>query len=177
MNQHSTAHEDRSPSALRELLDSCVATRESRHEDWDTLGFQAKAGDEFRRAQIRYVGSGATGDHEGDDRILPAGHFTFSNMRLPAGAVGPEHTHHDAEEVFFVLEGSLEVTVHDVEDGTRTATRTLGYRDLVRVPAGVPRSLRNTGETDALFCVIIGAARPQLPTYPSTSAMHGVTRD
>ncbi|MEZ7002110.1 cupin domain-containing protein [Streptomyces sp. AD55] len=177
MNQHSTADEDRCASGLRELLDSCVATRESRHEDWDTLGFQAKAGDEFRRAQIRYVGSGATGDHEGDDRILPAGHFTFSNMRLPAGAVGPEHTHHDAEEVFFVLEGHLEVTVHDVEDGTRTASRTLGYRDLVRVPAGVPRSLRNTGDTDALFCVIIGAARPQLPTYPPTSAMHGVTRD
>lgn len=162
---------------LVRLLDSCVASRDSRHEDWDTLGFQAKAGDEFRRAQIRYIGSGATGNHEGDDRILGAEHFTFSNMRLPAGAVGPEHTHHDAEEVFFVLEGQLEVTVHHTEDGTRTASRLLGYRDLIRVPAGVPRSLRNIGATDALFCVVIGAARPQLPTYPPTSAMHGVTRD
>jgi mannose-6-phosphate isomerase-like protein (cupin superfamily) len=162
---------------LEELIDSCIAGRESRHEDWDTLAFQAKAGDEFRRAQIRYIGSGATGNHETDQRILPAEHFTFSNMRLPAGAVGPEHTHHDVEEVFFVLEGALEVTVHDVEDGTRTATRTLGYRDLIRVPAGVPRSLRNAGDTDALFCVIIGARKPQLPTYPATSAMHGITRD
>lgn len=171
MSQHDTS------TSLRELLDSSVATRESRHEDWDTLGFQAKAGDEFRRAQIRYIGSGATGNHEGDDRILGAEHFTFSNMRLPAGAIGPEHTHHDAEEVFFVLEGEVEVTVHDVEDGTRSASRVLGYRDLIRVPAGVPRSLRNPGDTDALFCVIIGAAKPQLPTYPPTSAMHGVTRD
>jgi mannose-6-phosphate isomerase-like protein (cupin superfamily) len=162
---------------LDDLIDSCVASRESRYEDWDTLGFQAKAGEQFRRAQVRYIGSGATGNHETDNRILPSEHFTFSNMRLPAGAVGPEHTHHDVEEVFFVLEGALEVTVHDVEDGTKTASRVLGYRDLIRVPAGVPRSLRNTGDTDALFCVIIGAQKPQLPTYPPTSPMHGVTRD
>jgi mannose-6-phosphate isomerase-like protein (cupin superfamily) len=162
---------------LEQLIDSCIASAASRHEDWDTLGFQAKAGDEFRRAQIRYIGSGATGNHEGDDRILGAEHFTFSNMRLPAGAIGPEHTHHDVEEVFYVLEGRLEVTVHDVEDGTRTASRVLGYRDLVRVPAGVPRSLRNTGTEDALFCVVIGSPKPQLPTYPATSPMHGVTRD
>ena len=161
---------------LEALIDSCIASRDTRKEDWDTLAFQAKAGEEFRRAQVRYIGSGATGNHESDSRILPSDHFTFSNMRLPAGAIGPEHTHHDVEEVFFVLEGSLEVTVHDVEDGTRTASRTLGYRDLIRVPAGVPRSLRNPGDTDALFCVVIGAQRPQLPTYPPTSPMHGVTR-
>jgi mannose-6-phosphate isomerase-like protein (cupin superfamily) len=162
---------------LEALIDSCIASRESRHEDWDTLGFQAAAGgDRFRRAQIRYIGSGATGNHEGDDRILKAGGFTFSNMRLPAGAVGPEHTHHDAEEVFFVLEGTLEVAVHDVEDGTRTAKRILGYRDMIKVPAGVPRSLRNVGEEDALFCVVIGTSKPQLPTYPETSEMYGVSR-
>ncbi|MEV0702297.1 cupin domain-containing protein [Saccharopolyspora sp. NPDC050389] len=164
-------------TGLEDLIDSCIASRETRHEDWDTLAFQAKAGDEFRRAQIRYIGSGATGNHDGDSRALPSEHFTFSNMRLPLGAIGPEHTHHDVEEVFFVLEGQLEVSVHDVEDGTKTATRVLGYRDLIRVPAGVPRSLKAIGDTDALFCVVIGAQKPQLPTYPATSPMHGVTRD
>ncbi|MET7996708.1 cupin domain-containing protein [Amycolatopsis sp. NPDC005232] len=162
---------------LQELLDSCIATAASRQEDWDTLAFQSKAGEQFRRAQIRYIGSGATGNHESDNRIIPSAGFTFSNMRLPVGGVGPEHTHHDVEEVFYVLEGELEVTVHDVADGARTASRTLGYRDLVRVPAGVPRSLRNTGQTDALFCVVIGTGKPQLPTYPETSPMHGITRD
>ncbi|MDV6012022.1 cupin domain-containing protein [Haloechinothrix sp. LS1_15] len=162
--------------ALNELIDSCIARRDTRHEDWDTLGFQAQTGEQFKRAQIRYIGSGATGDHATDNRILPSEHFTFSNMRLPVGAIGPEHTHHDVEEVFFVLEGTLEVTVHDVDDGTKTASRVLGYRDLIRVPAGVPRSLRNIGDTDALFCVIIGAQRPELPTYPPTSPMHGVHR-
>ncbi|MBA3311380.1 MAG: alpha/beta fold hydrolase [Nocardioidaceae bacterium] len=164
------------PTDLESLLDSCVATRDSRVEDWDTLGFQAQAGEEYRRAQIRYIGSGATGDHDSDQRILAAEHFTFSNMLLPPGAVGPEHNHHDVEEVFFVLDGQVEFTVHDTEDGTRTASRVLGYRDLIKVPAGVPRSLRNVGDVDALFCVIIGAPKPQLPTYPTTSAMAGVTR-
>lgn len=162
---------------LEALIDSCVATLASRYEDWDTLAFQAeKGGDKFRRAQVRYIGSGATGDHSGDTRTLPAEHFTFSNMVLPAGSVGPEHTHHDVEEVFFVLEGQVEFAVHDVEDGTKKATRTLGYRDLIRVPAGVPRSLRTVGDTDAVICVIIGTAKPQLPTYPPTSEMYGVTR-
>ncbi|EOM74487.1 cupin domain-containing protein [Rhodococcus rhodnii] len=162
---------------LDALIDSCIASAETRYEDWDTLGFQAaKGGDRFKRAQIRYIGSGATGNHEGDSRTLQADHFTFSNMRLPVGAVGPEHTHHDVEEVFYVLEGELEVAVHDVEDGHKKATRVLGYRDLIRVPAGVPRSLKNVGDSDALFCVIIGTPKPQLPTYPPSSEMHGVTR-
>jgi mannose-6-phosphate isomerase-like protein (cupin superfamily) len=97
-------------SDLEALIDSCLASRASRREDWDTLAFQASMGEEFRRAQIRYIGSGGTGNHEHDVRILPAEHFTFSNMRLPVGGVGPEHTHHDVEEVFFVLEGQVEVT-------------------------------------------------------------------
>ncbi|MFC6934742.1 hypothetical protein ACFQHO_33345 [Actinomadura yumaensis] len=97
---------DTATTDLDALIDSCVASKDSRKEDWDTLAFQAKAGEEFRRAQIRYIGSGATGNHESDSRILPSEHFTFSNMRLPVGGVGPEHTHHDVEEAFFVLEGS-----------------------------------------------------------------------
>lgn len=158
---------------LEELIDSCIASRETRHEDWETLAFQTKAGEQFRRAQIRYVGSGATGDHESDSRILMAEHFTFSNMLLPPGAVGPEHVHHDAEEVFFVLEGS--VTVRLRRDG-EVAERELGYRDLIKIPPGVARSLENRGDTDALFCVVIGAPKPQVPTYPETSPVYGVTR-
>jgi quercetin dioxygenase-like cupin family protein len=159
---------------LAEFTDSVIATKDSREPDWDTLGFQAKAGEQFRRAQIRYVGSGATGNHDGDNRILPSGGFTFSNMLLPPGAEGPEHTHHDAEEAFFVLEGRVRVGVHR---GEEVEYRTLGYRDMIVVPAGVARSLKNEGDTDALFCVVIGTQKPQVPTYPETSPMHGITRD
>jgi quercetin dioxygenase-like cupin family protein len=159
---------------LSELLGSRIASRETRFEDWDTLAFQQKAGSQFARAQIRYIGSGATGDHDADTRIIPSEHFTLSNMRLPEGAVGPEHVHDDAEEVFFVLEGNLEVSLHD---GPAVATRTLSYRDAISVPPGVARSLRNPGPGDALFCVIIGCKKPAPPWYPETSPMHGVARD
>jgi len=164
---------DYATADLTAFTDSLILTKESRYEDWDTLGFQAKAGDQFRRAQIRYVGSGATGNHEGDNRTINSGGFTFSNMLLPPGAEGPEHTHHDAEEAFFVLEGEVEVGIH--RDG-QVVKRTLGYRDMIVVPAGVPRSLKNNGDKDALFCVVIGAQKPQVPTYPETSAMHGISR-
>lgn len=162
---------------LDSMIDSFMATRDSRSEDWDTLKFQTKAGDEFERAQIRYMGSGGTGRHEADERILQADHFTFSNMFLPPGAEGPEHTHHDVEEAFFVLEGTLEVRIHDVDDGTKSAARELGYRDFIKVPPGVPRSLKNIGDTPALFCVMLGASKPQIPTYPTTSKMYGISRD
>jgi len=165
---------DYATANLEEFTNSLILTRDSRHEDWDTLGFQAKAGDQFRRAQIRYVGSGATGNHDDDNRTIKSNGFTFSNMLLPPGGEGPEHTHHDAEEAFFVLEGEVEVGIH--RDG-QVITRTLGYRDMIVVPAGVPRSLKNNGDQDALFCVVIGAQKPQVPTYPETSAMHGITRD
>lgn len=159
---------------LEAQIDSMLATRASRAEDWDTLKFQTKAGPEFERAQIRYMGSGGTGDHTTDQNIIQAEHFTFSNMFLPPGAAGPEHTHHDVEEAFFVLEGEIDVTIHD---GEQTATRRLGYRDFICVPPGVARSLRNNGAEHAIFCVMLGAGKPQIPSYPPTSAMYGITRD
>ncbi len=162
---------------LEAQVDSYLATKDSRQEDWDTLAWQKKAGDEFGRAQLRYMGSGGTGRHESDGNIIQAENFTFSNMYLPPGAEGSEHTHHDVEEAFFVIEGEVELRIHDVEDGTKFAARVLGYRDFMCVPPGVPRSLKNVGESPAIFCVMLGVGKPQLPTYPETSPMHGVTRD
>jgi quercetin dioxygenase-like cupin family protein len=162
---------------LEQLIDSSIATKASRNVDFETLAFQTKMGEKFRRGQVRYIGSGATGDHSDDNNILQAEHFTFSNMVLPVGCVGPEHTHADVEEVFFVLEGEVEFSVHDAEDGTNKASRVLGYRDLIRIPAGVPRSLRTVSDVDALICVIIGSKKPEIPFYPKSSEMHGVTRD
>jgi quercetin dioxygenase-like cupin family protein len=158
---------------LESFTDSLTATCDSREPDWGTLSFQEQAGAQYRRAQIRYVGSGATGNHEADNRIIPAVGFTFSNMLLPPGAEGPEHVHHDAEEAFFVLEGTVKVGVH--RDG-EVAHRTLGYRDMIVIPPGVARSLKNVGDADALLCVVIGARKPQVPTYPETSPMHGLSR-
>jgi quercetin dioxygenase-like cupin family protein len=172
-----TTVESTSTPELEALADQCLATSATRNIDFDTLKFQTKAGDKFRRAQVRYIGSGATGNHEGDSSIIPSRGFTFSNMILPSGCVGPEHTHPDVEEAFFVLEGEVEFSIHDVEDGTKKATRTLGKYDLLCVPAGVPRSLKTVSDEDARICVIIGTQKPAIPFYPETSEMHGVTRD
>ena len=160
---------------LGAYTDSLIASKDSRVADFDTLSFQEKAGPQYRRGQIRYVGSGATGNHEGDKRIIPSGGFTFSNLLLQPGAEGPAHTHHDVEEAFFVLEGRVRVGIHRGPD--EVEYRTLGYRDMIVVPAGVTRSLKNEGDTDALFCVVIGTQKPQVPSYPEYSPMHGVTRD
>ena len=162
------------PTGKAEAIDRFIARRETRQEDWDVFSFQEKADPTYRRAQLRYVGGGGTEKHD-DPNTIPAGHFTLSIMVLPPGHGGPMH-YHETEEVFFVLEGQVEFSVHDVEDGNKKASRVLGYRDLIRVPAGVPRSLRTVSDDDALICVIIGAKKPEIPFYPPTSEMYGVTR-
>ncbi len=53
-------------------------------------------------------------------------------MLLPPGAEGPEHTHHDVEEAFFVLEGQVRVGIHRGED--EAEYRTFGYRDMIVDP-------------------------------------------
>jgi mannose-6-phosphate isomerase-like protein (cupin superfamily) len=155
---------------LQEKMEKYVVRLQDREMDWDALAFQAEVDPKYRRAQIRYVGGGGTGKHD-DPKVVKAEHFTLSTMLLPPGAEGPLHLHHDVEEVFFVLQGK--VTFIWEEDGDR-AEATLGPRDMVWTPAGVYRGVRNDGDTDALFLVILGAARPQLPTYPEGSELERI---
>ena len=99
-----------------------------------------------------------------DDDAVPAGHFTFSTMILPAGCEGPLHLHTDAEEVFFILKGN-KVRIF-VEHGSERYDVVLRERDCISVPPGVYRGLVNEGIEEALMCVIIGNAKPVTPTYP-----------
>ena len=87
-------------------IDKFVGRLKDRQMDWGVLDFQAKVNPKYRRAQMRYVGGGGTGQHD-DPNIIQAGHFTLSTMILPAGHEGPLHLHSDVEELFFVLEGQL----------------------------------------------------------------------
>ena len=160
-------------TSLAEVIDSRIARLETRTQDWDALKFQEKVDPRFRRAQMRYVGTGATGVNS-DSNTVPSEHFTLSTMVLPPGHEGPLHTHHDVEEVFFVLDGQL--TVFCEKDGEHVE-RTLGPRDAISVPPGVARGERNDGDTEARMIVIVGAGRPQLPTYPENSPVYGITRD
>jgi mannose-6-phosphate isomerase-like protein (cupin superfamily) len=148
-------------------IDKYVARLKDRRADWDVLKFQASVDPKYRRAQMRYVGGGGTGAHD-DPNIIKAGHFTLSTMILPPGNEGPLHLHTDVEEIFFVLEGSLTCIW---SDGRSEVERTLGARDLVWIPAGVWRGVRNDGTADAIFLTLLGAQKPQLPDYPEGSPL------
>lgn len=153
-------------------MDSRVARLRTRSYDWDVLKFQADHDPRYRRAQMRYVGSGGTGKGA-DGNTVPAEHFTFSTMVLPPGCEGPPHIHTDVEEVFFMLRGSIRLTVRD---GDREWETVLGERDLASVPPGVYRGLVNEGDEEALMCVMLGSARPVVPSYPPDHPLASIKR-
>ena len=158
---------------LSSWLISRIARYDIRPPDWDALKFQADYDPKYRRAQMRYVGTGGTGVAK-DMNTVPAGGFTFSTMVIPAGNIGPSHIHTDVEEIFFVLRGKMKVICE--RDG-ETWEAVLGERDLISVPPGVYRTEINIGEEDALMCVMLGSPKPITPTYPPDSPLAKIKRD
>ncbi len=153
-------------------LEGRVARRASRRYDWDALKFQADYDPKYRRAQMRYVGTGGTGVAS-DGNTVAAAHFTFSTMLIPAGHIGPSHIHHDVEEIFFVMRGAMKVICE--KDGQRWEA-VLGERDLISVPPGVYREEHNIGDEDALMCVMLGSPSPITPNYPPDSPLAKLKR-
>jgi mannose-6-phosphate isomerase-like protein (cupin superfamily) len=163
---------DGTGNSLASLMGKRTARHATRTYDWDALKFQADFDPKYRRAQLRYVGTGGTGVAT-DDNAVPAEHFTFSTMLLPAGCEGPLHVHTDVEEVFFMIRGKIRLFF---ERAGETFETELGERDLCSVPAGVYRGLRNDGDEDALMCVMLGTAKPVTPTYPADHPLAKVKR-
>ena len=159
-------------ASLEEWMNTRVARFATRRYDWDALKFQEQVDPRYRRAQMRYVGTGGTGVGK-DANTVPAGHFTFSTMVIPAGHIGPSHIHTDVEEIFFVMRGKMKLVIE--KDGERYET-VLHERDLVSVPPGVYREEHNIGDEDALMCVMLGAAKPITPTYPPDSPLAKIKR-
>lgn len=158
--------------SFAQWLDSRVARYATRRYDWDALKFQADYDPKYRRAQMRYVGTGGTGVAS-DMNTVPSGHFTFSTMVIPAHHEGPMHIHYDVEEIFFVLRGKLKVVCE--KDGERWEA-ILGERDLISVPPGVYREEINIGDEDALMCVMLGTPKPITPVYPPDSPLAKIKR-
>jgi len=156
---------------LESYMQGRLARFETRRYDWDALKFQADFDPKYRRAQIRYVGTGATGAK--DENIIPAEHFTFSTMCLPSGCEGPLHVHHDVEEVFFMLRGKVKLIFRYGEEECETI---LNERDVVSIPPGIYRGLVNIGQEEALMCVMLGTGQPSLPTYPSDHPLSKIKR-
>jgi len=159
-------------ASLEAWMQTRIARFATRRYDWDALKFQADHDPRYRRAQMRYVGTGGTGV-AADANTVPAGHFTFSTMVIPAGHIGPMHIHVDVEEIFFVMRGKMKLICE--KDGERCET-ILNERDLVSVPPGVYREEHNIGDEDALMCVMLGAPRPVTPTYPPEHPLSKIKR-
>jgi len=157
---------------LAQWMKTRLATRATRRYDWNALKFQADLDPKYRRAQMRYVGTGATGVAS-DSNTVPADHFTFSTMILPAGAEGPLHIHTDVEEVFFVLRGRVKLIA---ELNGETWEAEAGERDLISWPVGVYRGVVNIGDEEALMCVIVGSPKPVTPSYPPSHPLFNVKR-
>jgi quercetin dioxygenase-like cupin family protein len=159
--------------SFAQWMESRVARYESRKYDWNALKFQADHDPVFRRAQMRYMGTGAAGVLS-DVNTVPAEHFTFSTMVLPANCEGPPHLHDDVEEVFFMLRGHIKLFLE--HEGQKFETE-LRERDLVSVPPGIYRGLKNIGEEEALMCVMLGNNKPDIPTYPPDHPLSKIKRN
>jgi quercetin dioxygenase-like cupin family protein len=159
--------------SLSDWIESRVARFQTRSLDWNALKFQADYDPKYKRAQMRYMGTGGTGI-SADDNTVPAENFTFSTMILPAGCEGPLHLHTDAEEVFFIMRGERIRLM--IEHNGELIETILGNRDLISVPPGVYRGLVNEGREEALMCVMIGSTKPETPSYPENHPLSKVKR-
>jgi mannose-6-phosphate isomerase-like protein (cupin superfamily) len=144
--------------SLDETLRTHVARFTERRADWDAFADARVEG--FKRAQHRFIGSGASG--KADASVIPAQHFTLSVMFIPPGQGNAPHTH-EVEEVFFILSGKVLVFI---EDGAgHRAETVLGPWDCVSCPANVIHGFTNVGLEPAYLQVMLGKARPELMTY------------
>jgi mannose-6-phosphate isomerase-like protein (cupin superfamily) len=147
---------------LDDLLTRQVARFTDRQADWDAFADARVEG--YRRAQHRFIGSGASG--KVDPKVIPAEHFTLSVMFVPSGQGNAAHTH-EVEEVFFILRGKVLVFFEDGEG--RRAEAVLGEWDCVAAPANVIHGFVNVGLEPAYLQVMLGKARPDLMTYADAS--------
>jgi mannose-6-phosphate isomerase-like protein (cupin superfamily) len=147
---------------LDELLTQQVARFTDRTGDWDAFADARVEG--YRRAQHRFIGTGASG--KVDANVIPAEHFTLSVMFVPPGQGNAAHTH-EVEEVFFILRGKVLVFL---EDGAGNRAETvLGPWDCVAAPANVLHGFVNVGLEPAYLQVMLGKGRPDLMTYADPS--------
>jgi quercetin dioxygenase-like cupin family protein len=76
-----------------------------------------------------------------------AGRYALIDMEIPIDGGPPPHRH-DFEEMFHILEGSVEVTF-------RGETSSAGIGDTVNIPANAPHSFHNTsGAPMRLLCMV-----------------------
>ncbi len=83
-------------------------------------------------------------------RELGVEEFGVNGIVIPPGYDTGYHLHETQEELYIVLDGTVEIAFND---GT---THLLGPGGLARVAAPVHRKVKNVGEADATY-VVVGA--------------------
>jgi mannose-6-phosphate isomerase-like protein (cupin superfamily) len=87
------------------------------------------------------------GDNCDGWRLLDRPDLSVIQERIPSGAGEVEHYHQRARQLFFVLDGDLEIEVGD-------QTFQLSAGESIEVPPGDLHRVRNTGDSDTSFLVI-----------------------
>lgn len=75
------------------------------------------------------------------------------NYLSPGSGPGPRHYHEHAENIYFVLDGTIEVELAD-------ETRTLTADDVLFIPPGVVHATSNPGPGTARFIEIYAPSGP-----------------
>jgi len=70
------------------------------------------------------------------DKHVTNGAFSMIEASVPAGAGPPLHIHHDADEIFYLITGELDVTAGGVQYKAKAG-------DLIYIPKNVPHSFKN----------------------------------
>jgi mannose-6-phosphate isomerase-like protein (cupin superfamily) len=146
-------------ATIEEIAERYIARFRDRKPDWDA--FEDARIEGYKRAQHRFIGAGGSGKHA-DASVIPARAFTLSIMFVEPGQGNAAHTH-EVEEVFFVLQGFLDVFFEDAS-GHRV-TRRLGPWECVSCPPGVVHGYENASLEPVYFQVMLGKGKPDTMGY------------
>jgi oxalate decarboxylase/phosphoglucose isomerase-like protein (cupin superfamily) len=145
--------------SLDEIAERYIGRFKDKNADW--AAFEDAKIEGWKRAQHRFIGAGGSGKHD-DPTVIPARAFTLSIMYVEPGQGNAPHNH-EAEEIFFVLQGYLTVFVED-ESGRRI-TRRLGPWECLACPPGVIHGYDNESLEPVYFQVMIGRSKPEAMGY------------
>lgn len=121
------------------------------------------------------------------DRENTAGALSLIEQVIPAGFESPWHIHHDEDESFYVIEGTVEVVVED-------RAVTLGSGDYAFGPRGIAHGFRVVGSEPARLLLmttggafadfireasdladeILPSAGPDIPRLIAAAERHGL---
>lgn len=159
-----TARHKRAPeltdTPIAEIAERYVRRFRDIEADWEA--FEDAKIDGYRRAQHRFIGGGGSGKHS-DPNVIPVKGFTLSIMFVNPGEGNAAHTH-EVEEVFFVLQGHLNVFLEDESTGERIECR-LGPWECISCPAGVVHGYINDSLEPVYFQVMLGKGKPETMGY------------